>query len=88
MGMPKGRTGNPHGRPPAGRAFIDQLNKALAKVEKEKKISLIEHAVRRAYVDDIVLNALLKKILPDKIDNGEMFKGANIVLIRSNENKT
>ena len=66
----KGKTNNPHGRPPAGHAFIDELTKALKKVEQKKGQSLIEYAVERAYKNDVVLCALLKKILPDQIDLG------------------
>ena len=61
-----GVSGNPNGRPvnPEIQLFRD----AIAKVEKEKNKKLLVHAVERAFVEDDVLNALLKKILPDRID--------------------
>lgn len=48
---------------------IELFRNALAQVELEKKKSLLVHAVRRAYKDNSVLIALLKKILPDKIES-------------------
>ena len=39
---------------------------AIGKVESEKKTTLLEHFVRRAYASDSVMIALAKKLLPDK----------------------
>ncbi len=55
--------GNRKGQPrkPEVQLFRD----ALVKVEKEKNTSLLEHAVKRAFVEDNVLIAVMKKMLPD-----------------------
>ena len=60
--------------------FFPVLVRCLQKVEKEKGISLIEHAVERAYKNDAVMIAILKKVLPDlTTDTG--LKGPQIVQI-------
>lgn len=67
-----GKTNNPNGRPPAGNAFVEQLREALKKAEKERGISLLEHAVNIAYEskkDHTVLITLLKKLLPDQVEH-------------------
>ena len=69
MPLPKGRTNNPNGRPRTGEAFVEQLRIALETVAKKKGKTLIQHAVERAYEDDMVLTALLKKILPDQLQH-------------------
>lgn len=68
-GCKPGHTNNPNGRPPAGNAFVEQLRDALTKVGKRKGKTLIEHAVERAYLEDTVLVALLRKLLPDTIEH-------------------
>ena len=65
MAYKKGESGNLKGRPPAGNAFIEQLREALIDVEKIKGKSLIRHAIERAYEEDTVLIAIMKKVLPD-----------------------
>jgi AAA+ ATPase superfamily predicted ATPase len=55
--------GNKNGRPV--RPEIELLRDAMNEVEEEKKVSLIKHAVRRAYDSDPVLIGMLKKVLPD-----------------------
>ena len=66
-----GVSGNPNGRPP--KPEIQLFRDALEQVEKGKGKSLLVHAVETAYKDNLVLVALLKKILPDKMDGGEGF---------------
>jgi len=61
----KGKSGNPNGRPKGSMDFISQLKTTIKKVEKKKGISLIEHAVEKAYTNPQVLIALLKKLIPD-----------------------
>lgn len=58
--------GNRKGRPP--RPEIELFREALELVQTEKKTTLLEHAVRKAFESENVLIALLKKILPDKMD--------------------
>ena len=43
----------------------EEIGKAIEKVQKEKDTTLLEHFVRRAYEDDRVLIAVMKKIIAD-----------------------
>jgi len=63
----KGKSGNPTGRPTGstGRFSVKALHEALAKVEAEKGESFLENVIRRAYTEDSVAIALLRKLLPD-----------------------
>ena len=63
----KGQTGNPNGRP--RRPEIQLFREALARVEKEKGVSLLVHAVWQAYKEGPVLISLLRKMLPDLIQS-------------------
>lgn len=65
MPFQKGNTirGNTKGRP--RKPEIEELRKAIEQVQKEKGEKLLTHFVRRAYVNDEVLKALAKKIVPD-----------------------
>lgn len=67
MGLPKGRTNNPNGRPRSPE--IEIFRQALEEVEKKKNKTLLHHAVERAFADDGVLVALVKKMVPDKISH-------------------
>ena len=73
----KGESGNPTGKN-AGRKPFLHLLKEIDRQAKSKKGHLIKHAINRAYKDDRVLIAILKKIIPDKIqgdlDLGLSFK--------------
>lgn len=64
MAYKKGQSGNPNGRPP--KPEIEELRKAIAAVEKNEGKKLLEHFVQRAFKNDNVLVALMKKVLPDK----------------------
>lgn len=59
----KGQSGNPGGRPK--KPEIEQLREALEKVKKKKGKSMLEHMVERAYINDAVMIALAKKVVPD-----------------------
>lgn len=59
-----GQSGNPKGRP-KGTKERDCMLVAKEEVEEEKKKSIYRHAFERAYEDDRVLIAMLKKLVPD-----------------------
>lgn len=63
MPFVKGQSGNPDGRPK--KPEIEELRKAIKVVEKTKRKKLLRHFVERAYTNDKVLVALMKKILAD-----------------------
>jgi hypothetical protein len=63
-----GKSGNPNGRPKSPEAEI--LRQALESAKsKHKGVHLIQHAVNHAYVNEQLCVAILKKILPDKVEN-------------------
>jgi len=64
-GFEPGKSGNPKGRPKGSKNRTTELMSALKKAEKERGISLIQHAVNKAYTNTQVLIAVLKKIIPD-----------------------
>ena len=64
-----GQRANPHGRPKGSRDFTIELMRGLRVVEKEERKSMIEHAWRRAFVNDKVMMGMLKKIVPDLVHN-------------------
>ena len=74
----KGVSGNPKGRPKKGLTEGDMLLAAIDKMEKFKRLSILEHLVDRAYENDAVLIALLKKLVPDlkSMDINALFGGA------------
>lgn len=59
-----GQCPNPRGRP-KGTKERDYMLEAKLEVEKEKKKSIYRHAFERAFEDDRVLIAMLKKLVPD-----------------------
>lgn len=66
MPWEKGQSGNPNGRPKKGDSAEEMLLVAIRTVEKSKRKNLLNHFVRRAFKNDKVLIALVKKIVPDK----------------------
>lgn len=58
---------NPAGRPKGVFNTHKYLENAIASVEKEKRINIYVHFVKRAIKNDHVLIALLKKLIPDKV---------------------
>ena len=59
---------NPGGGRPKDRkllSFVQQLRNAVETVGRRKRKQLMQHAVEQAYVDNTVLIALLKKLIPD-----------------------
>lgn len=56
-----------------------ELDQAIKKVEKNQGTTLLEHFIKRAYENDRVLVALLKKMIPDKSIGGADFGGKVLV---------
>lgn len=77
--------GNKNGPPrkPEIQLLRDALEAARAKHGKH----LIEHAIEKAYTDHNVLIAILKKILPDKVE-GVGFNDTHIIMIGERKEKT
>ena len=69
MTFKKGQSGNPKGRPKKGLTEVELLAEAEKKVEKEKKLSLMVHFVRRAYENDKVLSSWFLRKIPKKIES-------------------
>ena len=68
MPFVKGQSGNPTGKNAGCKPYLE-LIKELAATKKSKGKSLIKHAIERAYTNDKVLVAVLKKIIPDKVQS-------------------
>jgi len=62
-----GQSGNPAGKPKGckNKFSLKEFYAALEIVEAEKGVSFLEHCIMRAYVDNTVAVALLRKLLPD-----------------------
>ena len=87
MPFVKGKSGNPGGKPKGTKHsmtvdIFDKLLKAIKETKDNKKISkgkdVFEHFVERAYKSDTVLNALMKKFVPDRTFNIEDIRGGDI----------
>ena len=62
----KGQSGNPYGRP--NNPEVEELRQAIRSARKlNGNRSILAHFVQRAYINDVVLIALMKKLLPDKL---------------------
>lgn len=80
MPFKKGVVTNPNGRPK--KPEIEQLRKAIAKVQKDKDLTLLEHFVEQSYKDNKVLIALIKKFCPDLSNvSGDIGGGFKLVIM-------
>ena len=64
MPFQKGKIANPNGRPKNAEA--EELRVALKKAHTKRGLSILEHFVERAYKNDKVLVAVMKKLIADK----------------------
>ena len=55
-----------------GHTIERQFRDALAKVEKEKGVSLLVHAIRQAYDNDKIMVRFLDKLLPTLTDDSNV----------------
>jgi hypothetical protein len=88
MTFQKGRSGNPTGRRAGIEEYFTKLQKAIKHVEKAKGKKILIHAVEQAYEDNQILNALLKKLLPDISSTelqGTINAQSQLILIRASE---
>ena len=78
-----GESGNLKGRPPVPE--IEELRQAIRIARKKRgNRSILVHFVERAYVNDQVLIALAKKLIPDKVSGefkGEGLGDTNIIIL-------
>jgi len=90
MVFKKGVSGNPGGKPKGTKHsmtvdMMDELLRAIANTKEKKEISkgksILEHFVERAYKSDTVLNAFMKKLIPDRTFNIEDFRNGNIKVV-------
>lgn len=67
MAWKPGESGNPDGRPKGARNRVtqDEFIAALRKVERRRRINLLERYFERALKSDTVLVSVMKKIIPD-----------------------
>lgn len=93
MTWDKGQSGNPDGRPKGPKSELAKLREAVREVESRRLNSgikegakLYEHFVMQAFKDNAVLNALLKKLVPDlkQIDGTIEKKQLNLLSISLN----
>ena len=64
-GYKKGVSGNPKGRPKGKTSQREQLLNAIRYVEGREHKKLLVHAAEKAYEDNTILIAIVKKLVPD-----------------------
>lgn len=79
----KGETGNPNGRP--RKPEIDLLRSALEKAKDKYGVDFIEHFVMAAFKNKEMAIALMKKLIPDKMQGEGFGSGTFIYVVRDSE---
>jgi len=83
----KGVVTNPNGRPKGSQNVIttkifNELLKEMKNVQNDVKVSggksLLRHFIERAYKNDVVLTAVMKKLVADRSFNIEDLQNANV----------
>ncbi len=62
MGLKPGMTNNPDGRPVSETTL---LRNAIKGAQQYHRLTILEHFIERAYINDNVLKAVMNKIAPD-----------------------
>jgi hypothetical protein len=61
-----GQSGNPEGKKTGTKSYITLLEEAVKNYETAKGRNLFDRLIERAFVNDSVLIAVIKKFIPDK----------------------
>ena len=79
----KGESGNMKGRPKGSRnRLTKELEEALREIEEGQGTTLFKHFAKRAFKNDRVLIAFVKKFIPDKAQARDIPEGGIDVLVR------
>jgi len=78
----KGNNANPKGNNQF--TSLVPLIEALKKAGVKHKEDFWDFVAKRARTSDTVLNAILKKLLPDKVQGEGFDKGTQIIIVRPN----
>jgi len=62
----KGKSANPNGRPKGSKNYSILLEEAIGEAERKKDKKFLDRVMERAYMNDVVMLAVLKKLIPDK----------------------
>lgn len=80
--------GNKFGKGRPSKPEIEELRKAIKQVEQEKKEKLLVHFIRRAFKNDNVMVAAVKKLIADKTQAEVDLGGGLEVIIRYADEKS
>jgi hypothetical protein len=86
MGWKPGECGNPNGRRKGDQRL--QLEQALRRMEKKTGKSFWEHVMEKALVEPAVMNALMRKLIPDLNAIDASIQSEPFRLILSNGHKS
>ena len=87
MKFQKGHKFSPGRKKGSKNRMTKELEDALREVESKQGTTLFQHAVERAFKNDQVLTAVLRKFVPDKAQVEEILEGGIDVLVRYAEEK-